>query len=63
MTQPESKPTLTREGAVAVAVGTVLAVLGGIVAIAVGAWQPAAIGVLLLLGVLVLGAVADRFQQ
>jgi hypothetical protein len=55
-----SEQKLTREGAVALAVGTVLLVVAGIVAIVVGAWQPAAIGVLLFLGVIVVGSVADR---
>lgn len=64
MTGPEQQdpPRLTREGAISVAVGTVVAVLAGIVAISVGAWQPAAVGLLLLLGVLVVGSVADRIR-
>lgn len=59
----EQKPGLTREGAIALTAATVLLVAAGIVAIVVGAWQPAAIGVLLFLGVIVVGSVADRLRS
>jgi CHASE2 domain-containing sensor protein len=58
----EQKSGLTREGAIALTAATVLLVTAGIVAIVVGAWQPAAIGALLFLGVIVVGSVADRLH-
>lgn len=57
-----NRPEFTRDGAIAFAAGVILLAVGAVVAIVAGAWQPAAIGLVLSMASIALGEVSEKLR-